>query len=349
MVVLTNRGGLGDDLMVFWAAAAASLGGLIPRRVPLYFERRATREFLFQLATLFPEVQLVDRVPAASAVRCLRPKLEDVALASFSQLVRRRVAEKVKYYDPYYNKIITEYGHTVDRPTRGERFAVAIGLMRVWKPPYEGLYDGWQQLSLGLGLSKTHARKLAARLGSMWTQVRERLLHASGMKLIRNDERLLFPEGGSFQDFGDSFIDWLKRIVSRLKIVRFAEDNRRADVYFNSLDELRSLISRASIVLTNDSLASHVAQFYAHKHILLCTRSRPENVCFPHAGNTSIIDLGRNLNCRPCAYWPISSGHCPAGFSRCVAQTNVSPDIENELRQVLTALIGNEPSLSNEL
>ncbi len=192
---------------------------------------------------------------------------------------------------------------------------------------------------MALGLSTDRTKRLEGDLKSAWPLIRQRILgmRSHGEYLY---EALLFPGGGSFQDFDDEFIESIKSIVPELKLARFIHEKDSADIRFAGLHELSNLISEAKLVITNDSIASHLAQFYARRHILICTRSRPGNVCFPGAQATRIVDLGKDLRCRPCAYYPLDYvDKCPAGFHRCAGQVNISPAKWQELAEVLRSAL----------
>jgi ADP-heptose:LPS heptosyltransferase len=118
-------------------------------------------------------------------------------------------------------------------------------------------------------------------------------------------------------------------------IVRFKEDKRPADTYFSSLEEAVSLMLGARCVISSDSAISHVAQFFAAKHVLICSRSRPGNVCFPGAANTRVLDFGSTLRCRPCAYVEYTKPVCAAGFVRCKALVDPNREKENRLKEAL--------------
>lgn len=318
VLYFTRRAGLGDDVTVFWAAVAATLSQVIPTGIRLYFERPETRTFLAEISRLFPEIEVVEASEADRNVTYVRPDLAQVRFASPWSLIRKRLFTTTSFCDPYLHKLQTEYGHEGWRPTSSERFAVAIGLLRVWRPPYEPIYDGWQQLGIALGLSQKHAGRMEKRLSPMWHSIRGRLRPCSTANATYPS--LLFPAGNSFQDFSDEFVHQIRDIVPGIQVARFRDDERPADFRFATVGEARDLIENAKSVITTDSLTSHLAQFFARSHILICTRARPGNACFPGALNTRIVDLGADLSCRPCAYLPLTQGSCAAGGSRCVAQ-----------------------------
>jgi hypothetical protein len=93
-----------------------------------------------------------------------------------------------------------------------------------------------------------------------------------------------------------------------------------ADVYFQSYQDIQDVVTSHEVVITTDSLPSHIAQFFARFHILLTSRSRPQNICFPGVGRTAIVDLGSSVGCRPCRYlYRSADARCAAGKLVCEA------------------------------
>jgi hypothetical protein len=337
-LVFTNRSGIGDDLMVFWAAAAAAIAGVVPPGVSLYFENQVSRRFLQTLAPMFPEIVLSDSASISNRFVVVRPKQGEFGGQGFCALLRRRLTGKSIYCDPYIHKARCEFGEFGPKwkPDPSTRFAITIGLLRVWTPPYDETYDGWQQLSIGLGFTNKRAAATARDLAPSWLEIRNRL---SGWQLEEHHDTklcLFLPGAGSFHDFGPGFIRILKELRPDLKVVRFRRELGPADIYFDTLEEVARLIANAELVVTNDSMPSHLAQFLSKQHVLICTRSRPGNVCFPGCAKTRIVDLGKSLECRPCTYYPLGEVKaCPAGFARCKAQLELDPDKVTRLREAL--------------
>jgi hypothetical protein len=321
--------------MVFWAAAAAAIAGVVPPGLTLHFEKQAARRFLQTLSPRFPEVVLLESAPTSNRLVVVRHKQGEFSGQGFGALLRRRLTGKLVYCDPYDHKARCEFG--IDwKPHRFERFAMKIGLLRTWRPPYDETYDGWQQLSIGMGFTNKRASVTARKLAPSWLEIRNRL---SGWQLEEHHDKklcLFLPGAGSFHDFGLGFLGVLKELRPDLKVVRFRRELEPADIYFDTLEELARLIINADLVVTNDSVPSHLAQFLSKRHVLICTRSRPGNVCFPGCASTRIVDLGQNLECRPCAYYPLREAkECPAGFTRCKAQLELDPDKVTRLREAL--------------
>jgi hypothetical protein len=333
-----RRSGLGDDFMVYWSALAARVANLVPCVLRLYFERDETRFYLSQLAQRFPEIEIVDSVGPKERTIRLRNLAPDFQCISIPDLLAAALNRSELLYEPYLHKWLSEYGRQW-RSSRRLRLAIALGVLRVWQTPYDEVYDGWQQIGMALGFSTHKTNCLESGLRSAWPFIRKRILGIRSHKEYLY-EALLFPGGGSFQDFDDEFVESIKNIVPGLKLARFIHEKKSADVRFAGLHELSNLISQAKVVITNDSLASHLAQFYARRHILICTRSRPGNICFPGAQATRIIDLGKDLRCRPCAYYPLGYvDKCPAGFHRCAGQVNISPSKRQELVEALLSAL----------
>lgn len=305
--------------MVFWSALAAILSGILPKSIPFYFWRKETRCFLHKVASAFPEIRVVDQMEPGRPVLWVRGQAPQFASPVF---LLRSWCRKLKgeiFCDPHLHKIETEFGWDgIRKTTWSQKLGRAVGLLRAWQPPYDELYDGWQEVSIAWGLTPKQARLREAALAAQWQIIADRLnliLLPQGPPL---EFPLLFPAGGSFQDFDDRFIATIKSILPAIRIVRYKDDPKSADFYGDKLEEFTDWIRRAPLVITNDCLYSHIAQFFAKRHVLICSRSRPRNVCFPNAGRTTIIDLGKDLSCRPCAYFSLERhDHCPAGFRRC--------------------------------
>lgn len=337
--------GLGDDLMVFWSAVAATLAGILPKGLRLYFRRPETRHFLKKLAASFEEIELLDQMPPRTLVIFVRLQAYRFKQPLYLLEATARRFKKQIFCDAHLHKAETEYGRW-EKATPSQAFARAVGLLRAWKPPYGSLYDGWQELSVAFGFDKEKAQALEPRLGIEWPTIVDRLKQGRTGETPSEgfDFPLLFPAGGSFQDFDHDMIQRIRGTVPGLRIVRFHEDRRPADLTFEDLEECAELIRRSSLVITNDSIPSHIAQFFAAKQVLITTRSRPENICFPDARNTVIIDLGKGLPCRPCAHlsWQQFEA-CPAGFGRCRPLVEIKTNGGSEL---LLQAIGNGPKES---
>jgi hypothetical protein len=328
-----RRSGLGDDLTVFWAVLGGVLQQLIPENPRLFFERHETRAFLATVARAFPGIEVVDEAPPRHGVAYVRHTSHQFRQASLWHMLCVRIRHgPSSFYEPYWHKWLSEHGNPWVAGWR-LRVAMALGLIRAWRTPYDGTYDGWQQLSLAYGFSASESEVSSGRLATAWPLIRERLDVSKGPIVWSGAPPLFFPAGGSFQDFDEAFVRRVTDVTPGVKLVRFADDTAPADLRYGDLLELRTMISRAALVITNDSLPSHLAQFYARRHILICTRSRPSNVCFPGAMNTVVVDLGGNLPCRPCAYYPLTRPTCPAGFARCAGQQDAS--LEKQLVHAL--------------
>ncbi len=322
-----KESGLGDDLMVFWAAVGAVLGKITAPGIRLYFEKPQTRFFLAHLAPFFPEIKLVSHIGELKNIAFVRHTswlFKERPWGHFQSMVMEGNA----FYEPYYHKWLTEYGSPY-KPNPWVWLAIATGALKVWKPPYDETYDGWQQLSIALGFSNQQAKDVQSALLSVWPLIRERV----GKDIEDNGEVLLFPGAGSSQSLGREFIGEVKDVISDVKVVRFYQDVQKADKRYATVNELTKIITHAKLVITTDSLSSHIAHFFARKHVLFCTRSRPDNVCFPGARNTTIIDLGHSLKCRPCLY--TFHDKCAAGHQLCMAQKNLSDQYKESLAKTL--------------
>ncbi len=341
-VLVYASSGLGDDLMVFWAAAGAACGGWFSGRPRLFFEREETRAFLCGLARRFPEVEVLEALPPGARLVRVRHTSEQFRAASLARLLSAWLRNgSGAFCEPYQHKWLSEYGN-VWRSSRRQRLAAWIGLLRVWTAPYEATYDGWQQLGLSLGLSAAAVAAAGARLACTWTALQVRVLGSVAPGSGSRQGCLLFPSGGSFQDFDTSVVNRIRAVVPSVRVVRFVGDGRPSDLTYASLSELQELMAQTDLAITNDSLASHLAQFCAGRHILICSRSRPGNVCFPGASRTAILDLGEHLPCRPCAYRPLrQEAACPAGLPRCDALRH--PCLDARLAALVEGRPGSKP------
>jgi hypothetical protein len=219
--------------------------------------------------------------------------------------------------DPYFHKAWSELGSEWT-PNWRYRFAVRYGALHAWQPPYPEIYDGCQEIAIGLRMTRIQGAALQQRIGSQWPKLRERLIDSVSIASAPANT-LLFPAGGSFQDFDENVVREILDHEPQAKVARHTSDERPAEVRYERFEEVLPLLAAAEHVITNDSAVSHLAQFYCRRHTLVCSRSRPANVVFPGAKNTTVIDLGSRLSCRPCFYLPLRRGRCAAGYQRCAA------------------------------
>jgi hypothetical protein len=170
-----------------------------------------------------------------------------------------------------------------------------------------------------LGRPWETTRHLAPRLAEVWPALARRLREVDLAPLApQRCPALFFPAGSGWQNLGDELIAGVRRRWPELRVARFIDDPQPADVRFASISEAAGLVQGA-VVVTNDSMVSHLAQMLARRHLLLCTKSPPGNVCFPGARSTRVVDLGAGLLCRPCYSWP-GAERCAAGHRRCAGQ-----------------------------
>jgi len=332
--VFGTENGLGDDLMVYWAYLAAALEGLLPSGCRFFFERAETRRFLSRYSVIFPEINLVERIDPEDKPVYVRGGYDPgffpaKPLSNIPYLLFSAPFEVRQYK---LHKVLFEYGgkHRIRPRNLLASFSRAS---YSWLPPYPDIYDGWQELGIAFKIPKRRAVSDHSRLSKRWPVIWGRL--DSCVDRVRFHGRaLLFPAGGASQDFHEPFLDWMRRFGT-FDIVRFKGDKRPADVYFGSMEEVASLMRGARCVITTDSVSSHVAQFFAAKHVLICSRSRPGNVCFLGAANTRVLDLGSALRCRPCVYIESTRPVCAAGFVRCKALVDTSREKEDQLKEAL--------------
>ncbi len=327
--------GIGDDLMVFWALVAAVKAQIITNKVTVYFERKETREFLKNIGGAFPEIHLSETLYENKRRRVVyvRGKKSFFPGKPVWNIIYLLVGARFEIRLSSFHKLISEFGGACHWRIRNI-FAAMFGATYFWSPPYPACYDGWQEVAIGYKIKKKFAVQQLKLLGKQWKGIIGRLQECQGVRRLSN-EVLLFPDGGSFQDFDDVFILWLRQWCS-FKVVRFCDDQRSADLKYRCLRDMQTLISNARVVITNDSVSSHLAQFFASKHILICTRSRPDNVCFPCAENTYVLDWGKSLRCRPCAYLPRAYfKQCAAGHNRCFGQLELTQAKEYQFIEAL--------------
>lgn len=346
-LIFDRSWGLGDDLMVFWSIAALSVGQP-PAAVPVFFRRAETRRFLAALAPHFPEIDLAapGRRPGQVVFVRSRPPLLLYPGRPLINVLRARASTRIGFREPTFHRSFQE-GRGRYRPTR--LLAGLIGAAYMWLPPYPEIYDGLQELAIARRLSKTAALDRTPRLGAAWSAISDRVRGAIAPSPDVAGRTLVFPGAGSFQDFPDEFLEELKRAVPGLAVARFRADGRAAELRYGSLTEAAALLAGCRAAVTTDSAISHLAQFVAQRHLLICTRSRPANVCFPAARHTRVLDLGRALACRPCAYRPLDAyATCASGRPRCAPLTGPELRDEQALRSSLEWLSASPPALLAE-
>ncbi|MFC1680389.1 hypothetical protein ACFL1S_01150 [Pseudomonadota bacterium] len=330
-----GKHGLGDDLMFFWSYVGGVIAGVLPVNRRLYFERKETRTFLSEISKAFPEVS-VEKEPAMDAryIHVRHPPPGFMPAKPLVNLWRLRISN-IELRNTFLHKCFLDHGGNYRRQLYRPRNLVTVlsGSVYSWLPPYPEMYDGWQELNIALHRSKKMASREYSLLSSSWINIWERV--NAYFKIDAKKDTLLLPGGGSFKDFGYPFVNWLKGIVD-LDVARFINDTKPSDFKYETIFELRDIILKYKTVITNDSLGSHVAQFYARKHILICTSGRPGNVCFPGALNTRVVDFGHALKCRPCGYFGRADGTCDAGFKLCQGQLDLDEKKASLIKASLT-------------
>lgn len=322
---------IGDDIMFFWAAVAGVLLDILPQGVRIFFSRPTSRHFLSLIAKHYfaGYVEILTEDPSKEGgcihTRSLVGRPDNGCFQMNIKGALKKTFWGAKnptiYCNGYIHKFFSEFGNDF-KLTWKERFSKVIHLWKVWSPPYPNIYDGWQEVAVAYGFKKKDALIMASRLPRVWPKIRE-LLRVDEIDLEDSVDRypvLLFPSGGGSQDFDEVLMDSIRSVFPALFVARFTGDLRFSNLRYDSLDEAMMLMRKSAVVITNDSMASHLAQFFSSNHILICSRSRPGNVCFPGAGKSFVIDLGIALPCRPCAYVSIDSERlCAAGHKRCIA------------------------------
>jgi hypothetical protein len=342
-LTFNTQAGLGDDFMTFWSAAAAVLAGIAPQGLRLRYLRPSTAGFLARLAEALPELTLLSGEPAEPTV-LVRGAAWRFNQSDAKGYLRSLVDPRVRYVEPHATKLLGAYG--ADNPAFGEtvsmfglkryRLACSLGRVRTWREPYGPLYDGWMEVALALGLSHAEALAQQPRLAEQWPELHRRLAALGPLGPPSPAPRLFLPEGSGYHDLTPETIALVRGLAPDLKVVRYVKEDRPADLTFSSLDELAGWLQTAELVVTGDSMPSHLAQLLARRHVLICTRSAPHNVCFPSAGHTQAVDLGESLPCRWCAPAHRTDPLCPAGQTVCLAQVG----IEGERLAVLARAVG---------
>jgi len=311
-------GGLGDDLMFFWATVAGVLSGVLPKKVIIYFQSDITRNYLIEeLAEIFPEITMLRDEPTIDSFLTISRSFIPIKMYIKNLLFFK---DNPRYCNFFIHMQMNDYGATF-RLRVIDRLLVKLKIFRIYTAHFNQAYIGWQEAALVFKLTREQMLQRQGELSRFWAVIKKRLPQAAPLEKYLPP--LFFPGGKSFQDFDCQFVSWIKEAVPSVQVVRHISDRRAADITYDSLQSLQRLMTAAKFVITNDSSPSHLAQFFARKHILICTRSNPVNVCFPGAANTTVFDLGIDLKCRPCVYRVQSAdggARCPAGFGHCKGQ-----------------------------
>ena len=313
------------------------MGGILPPKRRIYFERTETRVFLQYLATnAFPEISVINEPGGSSKLIYVRHGPNDFFPAKpITNLWYLRTSASFEIRNIFLHKCFFDFGGTYKKNIFRPRNLLthASGTIYFWMPPYPEIYDGWQEINIAFRNSKKSACTSNQILEGKWKHIVDRIKKFLP-NVVPKKEVLLVPEAGYFKDFDDPFLCWLDKLVS-VKVARFKDDSRYADVRFESVLELADLIRNYKVVITNDSLSSHIAQFLSFRHILICSSSRPGNVCYPGAKNTYIVDFGSSLDCRPCSYFGKGDGLCAADQARCKGQLILNESKKSALAKAL--------------
>jgi hypothetical protein len=320
--------GLGDDLALYWALIAGRLSGLFPDAIGVYFESREIRSYLSEhLQPIFPEASVL-RDPGPLSRHSIVVRLGSKKFRFGTLLSGFRLGND--FSSPYFNRFFSEFRPKSEiRLNVGTRMAVMAGILsgkvRVWPPPYDAAYNGYQELAVSFGFKKKDIAADHERLSAAWPQMRERIANRHAGRAVSGSVGI-FPSANSFQRFPGAVIRELRRAFPAAKVYSHSSfPDESTDATYDHLGELQGFLLENETAITSDSASSHLAQFISARHILICSRSRPVNVCFPGAANTTVIDMGRNLTCRPCDYYKKNDENlCPMQRKSCDAFLDLS-------------------------
>jgi heptosyltransferase-2 len=102
-----------------------------------------------------------------------------------------------------------------------------------------------------------------------------------------------------------------------------------------SLTEAASVLSKANVVVTNDTGLMHLAAFYEKPMVCIWGNTVPEFGMYPYQSTPVFHAQVRNLSCRPCS--KIGHNTCPKGHFDCMLKQQTT-----EISEQITSLFYRE-------
>jgi ADP-heptose:LPS heptosyltransferase len=102
-----------------------------------------------------------------------------------------------------------------------------------------------------------------------------------------------------------------------------------------SLTEAASVLSKANVVVTNDTGLMHLAAFYGKPMVCIWGNTVPEFGMYPYQSTQVFHAQVRNLSCRPCS--KIGHNTCPKGHFDCMLKQQTT-----EISEQITSLFYRE-------
>jgi ADP-heptose:LPS heptosyltransferase len=102
-----------------------------------------------------------------------------------------------------------------------------------------------------------------------------------------------------------------------------------------SLTEAASVLSKANVVVTNDTGLMHLAAFYGKPMVCIWGNTVPEFGMYPYQSTPVFHAQVRNLSCRPCS--KIGHNTCPKGHFDCMLKQQTT-----EISEQITSLFYRE-------
>ncbi len=135
----------------------------------------------------------------------------------------------------------------------------------------------------------------------------------------------IFPVGRSFQTFPPEFVQrLLAGFAEHSATCYFAADEARRSAYeaagldcavANEPEAMLAVMQQARVVITCDSLPSHLAQLVARHHLALMSHDLPQHTLHPAAASVTVF---RPMPCAPCTYLSsLTNRQCMAGRPAC--------------------------------
>jgi ADP-heptose:LPS heptosyltransferase len=184
----------------------------------------------------------------------------------------------------------------------------------------------WEPLARAHGVNMI---EFTRQLGLTWALVRARMQAFARDHAVERfaNHILILPVGQSFQTAPPEFVARLQAALpGKPLICAFAPGEAARASYeavglpctaTESVSELVAAIAAASVVLTVDSFASHIAQFGARNHVALMSHDLPAHTVHPFGPGRTVFTP---LPCSPCVYLGRqAAGKCAMGHRACLA------------------------------